>query len=122
MQKRILFAFFIAFWGILFLSSCTSDTLVPEVIDPGKQVSFSSDIQPIFNANCVRCHSGSTAPELREGKSYSSLISGNYINKTTPDQSILYLEMAPNGGMSSYSNSSDAQLVLLWIQQGANEN
>jgi mono/diheme cytochrome c family protein len=121
MQKRILIMLLIAVGGVFFITSCTSDTLVPEKIDPGKKVSFSSDIQPIFNANCISCHSGNTAPDLREGKSYSSLISGNYINKTAPNQSVLYIEMAPNGGMSSYTNASEAQLVLLWIQQGANE-
>jgi hypothetical protein len=122
MQKKIIAAVLTILAGGLFLFSCTYDTLVPEGINPNTPVSFSTDIQPIFTQNCVKCHGGTTNPDLREGKSYASLTTGNYINTASPAESVLYVEMAPNGGMSSYSNASQAQLVLLWIQQGAKNN
>jgi hypothetical protein len=121
MQKRKFLTISIVVLGILFLYSCSYDTLVPEKINPDKKVVFSTDIQPVFTQNCITCHSGSLAPDLREGKSYASLFAGSFIDTITPEQSVLYREMAPNGGMSSYTNVSDAQLVLLWIQQGAHE-
>jgi hypothetical protein len=39
-------------------------------------VSFSADIQPIFNNNCIMCHNQShfTGLDLREGKSYNLLV------------------------------------------------
>ncbi|MBI2486081.1 MAG: hypothetical protein HYW01_03805 [Deltaproteobacteria bacterium] len=42
-----------------------------------EEVRFSEDIQPIFNANCIRCHSGASAPlglDLSEGLSFSNLV------------------------------------------------
>lgn len=122
MQKRISIPAFLALISTFFLYSCTYNTLVPEQVNPDQKVVYATDIQPIFTQKCISCHAGNTAPDLREGKSYASLISGNYINKTTPAQSVLYLEIIPNGGMFKYSNNvTDSQLVLLWIQQGANE-
>jgi len=122
MQKRSFIPFFISVMGVFFLYSCTYDTLVPEKINPSQKVAFATDIQPIFTQKCITCHTGNPAPDLRAGKSYSSLITGKYINTATPNQSILYTEIAPNGGMFQYSNNiSDSQLVLLWIQQGAND-
>ena len=44
---------------------------------PGEEVSFSEDIQPIFNSNCIRCHAGAGAPlglDLSEGVSFSNLV------------------------------------------------
>lgn len=44
---------------------------------PGEEVSLSADIQPIFDANCIRCHSGASAPlglDLSEGLSFSNLV------------------------------------------------
>ena len=120
MQKNILFAFFIILMCAFFLYSCSYDTLVPEKINPDKQVVFATDIQPIFTQSCASCHPSRHAPDLRDGKSYSSLITGNYINKSAPSQSLLYTVMTPNGTMN-YAGLSASQLVLLWIQQGAKE-
>jgi len=112
--------------GIFFFYSCSYDTLVPEKINPTTPVSFTNDIQPIFSQNsspkCTSCHAGSTDPDLREGKSYTSLMNGGFVDTITPANSIIYTEMAANGGMSGYTNPTDAQLVLLWIQQGAKNN
>ncbi len=44
---------------------------------PTEGVSLSADIQPIFNANCIRCHSGAGAPlglDLSEGFSFDNLV------------------------------------------------
>ena len=123
MRKRIFSLAFLAIMGVFFFYSCAYDTLVPDKINPDKKVLFSTDIQPIFTQKCVTCHTGSPAPDLRPGNSYNSLTTGNYINKTSPNQSKIYTEIAPNGGMYQWSNNiTDSQLVLLWIQQGALNN
>jgi hypothetical protein len=123
MRKKIIIALSLIFLGSLFFYSCTYDTLVPENINPDQPVKYSTDIQPIFTQKCISCHTGTPAPDLREGTSYASLMSGNYVNKAAPNQSVIYTETAPNGGMYKYSNNNtDSQLILLWIQQGANNN
>ena len=122
MQKRILVTFFMVILGGLFLYSCSNDTLVPAQINPATKISFATNIQPIFTQKCIGCHNGTTSPDLRTGNSFASLTSLGLINTGSPGQSILYTEMAPNGGMAGYTNTTDAQVVLLWIQQGAKNN
>jgi hypothetical protein len=49
----------------------------PPAPPPDEEVSFLTDIQPIFDANCIRCHSGATAPlglDLSEGVSFGNLV------------------------------------------------
>lgn len=93
-----------------------------------RTVTFSQDIQSIFTKSCALsgCHStGGQAPNLTLTASYNSLIIGNYINKTSPENSYLYLKMTgkkgtvmPVGGMNKDYNA----LILAWIKQGANNN
>lgn len=49
----------------------------PPAPPPVEEVSLSTDIQPIFDANCIRCHAGAAAPlglDLREGLSFGNLV------------------------------------------------
>jgi hypothetical protein len=93
-----------------------------------RTVTFSQDILSIFNKSCnlSGCHSvGGQAPNLTQAAAYNSLIIGNYINKTSAENSFLYLKMTgkkgsvmPVGGMNKDYNA----LILAWIKQGANNN
>jgi len=117
---------------IFILSSCTSDYIIPEPPAPPEappspnenKISYSGEIQPIFNAKCVSCHGvGQAAPVLAAGKSYQALMSSaGMIDTITPGNSKLYQEMAPGGGMSSHCNKSNADSVYKWIRQGAKNN
>ena len=126
MQKKIFGGLFVFLAGLLIFGSCAKDTLVapaPIVINPNLTISFKDTIQPIFTGGCLgSCHSGTIAPDLRDGKAYNSLTSGNYINTGSPAQSIIYTEMAPGGGMSGHCTVDQAALVLAWIKQGALDN
>jgi hypothetical protein len=128
-KKRFLTTVMVA---VLFiLSGCYKDRTVPN-LDNGstitKQVSFASDIIPIFNSSCNMsgCHSsGGHSPNLIAANAYSSLTNGNYIDLDTPENSPIYLWMTgkkstpmPVGGMNTTYNS----LVLAWIKQGAKNN
>lgn len=58
-------------------TSVTTSTTVTTSTVPGA-VSFSTHVQPIFDANCVLCHTGSFPPvglNLTAGVSYSNLVS-----------------------------------------------
>lgn len=103
-------------------TSCEKYKILPQPVDPNAIWSFKTDIQPIFNEKCVKCHGsgGSNPLILSEGKSYDALIKGGYV--TAPaETSKLYSEMT---GSSHDSRSSDSEKlkVLYWIEQGAKNN
>jgi len=116
---------------VLLMNSCTKDTTViidntPEIT---KTVSFSKDIQPIFNNSCATagCHSGKQAPNLSAATSYVALTTGGYLNTGTPNTSVVYLWLTgkeavamPSGATNNPSNING--LMLAWIKQGAKNN
>lgn len=106
----------------MFSTGCYYDQVLPSGPDPGKDVSYATDIQSIFDANCISCHGGSIAPNLSSGVSYNNLSSGGYINTTDPSSSLIYTKIAPGGSMESHAGPGDAATVLLWIEQGAKDN
>jgi len=116
---------------LLFLSaavfSCTYDFIKKaEPINPSTPVSFATQILPIFTSDgCTGCHKpGGQTPDYTIPNTYSSIMSNNVVNTTTPESSLLYT--VPNPTTSGHTwtklTSSQAQLILLWIQQGALNN
>ena len=86
-------------------------------------VSFATNIQPIFNSDCVSCHdAGGTSPDLTEGNAYNDLFTNNLVDTLNPESSVLYTKMAKGGSMYSFTKTGQADLVLKWIQQGAQNN
>ena len=95
-----------------------------------KTVSLNSDLIPVFAKNCVLsgCHtSGGQAPDLSADNAFISLTSGNFLNKTAPQNSTLYLWLTgketvamPFGAANNPSNIN--ALVLAWITEGAKNN
>ncbi|MCX6183012.1 MAG: hypothetical protein NT150_13920 [Bacteroidetes bacterium] len=93
-------------------------------------ISFSKNIQPIFNKSCsnLGCHSGNNPPgglNLENTKSLNSLKGGGYINLGDPKSSIVYASMTSNTAPMPTSGKLDTcttKLVLKWIQQGAKNN
>lgn len=123
MQKRKIVYLFLFLFGIMFLASCEYETIKPETTPVPTVISYSTDIQPIWNKTCTGCHGqGLTAPDLSAGASYNSLINGGLVDTQNPQASIIYTVMASGGSMSAYTNASDANLVLEWIKQGAKNN
>jgi len=122
MIKKLFFLFII---GIT-IQSCNYDFIKEaEPVDPGSNVSFSQQILPIFNSNnnCTACHKpGSTSPDLTAANAYSSV--GSLINTSTPASSRLYTFPEPSTGTHNWKKytASQAQLILLWITQGALNN
>jgi len=125
--KKILLIFGVA----VLVGGCVYDFIVPEqipVIDPedpnAEQISFSTDIQAIFDSKCISCHTtGKQLPDLSAANAYSSLNSTRYINSSSPAQSNIYTRANPSNTDShpKYSEA-EAALVLIWIQQGAKNN
>ena len=107
---------------IAILSGCSNYTIPTPPCEEGTSgVSFSGDIQPIFNSNCIACHSGAQAPDLREGWSYEELVDGGYIAE--PEfacESILYQKLSE--GHNGVPGDEEIMQILGWIQEGAREN
>jgi hypothetical protein len=106
-----------AFIGI---SSCEKYAIIPPVINPVDSIHFQTDIQPIFNANCLTCHGAIRAPDLRDGASYTALTTGHYVDPPG-ETSRLYTKMT-GADHAPKSSDLDKQKVLIWINQGALDN
>lgn len=113
-------------------TDCRYSFIVPEDVpeinpeDPNApQVSFAQEIQPIFTANCVSCHTtGKQRPDLSEGNAFNSLNSSRYINDSNPAESLIYQHPHPDSNTHKQKKytAAQAQLVLTWITQGAKNN
>jgi len=128
-KKYLVLLVMILMIGSVVLIGCYKNKTVyldaPAITRP---VTFSQDIQPIFTKSCALsgCHvAGSQIPNLSPAAAYTSLITGNYIDKANPANSLIYLKMTgkkgtvmPPSGMNKEYNA----LILAWIQQGANNN
>lgn len=108
----------------LTLSGCYYDKFEEE--NPSDQVSYTADIQPIFNAYCTSCHPVLVAnPDLSSGNSYSSITNGIYIVPNDIDASTLYQRLLGNPSIMPPSGSlsaSEINSVKSWIEQGALDN
>jgi len=110
----------------LIISGCYYDEVVEEIILEDTIVSFSAEIQPIFNTNCTSCHPLIVAaPNLTEDKSYDAILMGNYIVSKDLEASILYQRllgqptiMPPSGSLPK----NKIELIKRWIEQGALNN
>lgn len=128
--------------SLCLLASCVdmgSEPKDPE-IPPEGSVSFASDVQPVFDANCATsgCHTAghSTGLDLTKGNSYENLVnveSKNFsplklVGPKKPDDSVLYLKItgdsATGSRMPPGGTLSDATVAIIrtWISEGAENN
>jgi len=100
-------------------------------------VSFASDIQPIFNGNCVSCHGFNGGLSLRSGSSYANLVNVASVGyapavRVVPydtTNSVLYVKLTKPGvfgqGMPQGAFPLSRTLidkVKAWILEGARNN
>jgi len=114
----IIFAGMLA--GILLFGSCEKVVFPPVEIELPDTVSYSLDIQPVWDNKCVSCHNGGRDPDLRPENSYVSLMSGGYINIDEPEESELMKKLY--GSHDSRATEGEKQLILAWIDEGAKNN
>ena len=105
---------------ILVLSLFACEKYIIPTPDIPVDISFSTQIQPIFDANCVGCHSGGMDPDLRPGESYDALIDGGYVNTDDPESSELYTKL--RGTHDSRATEEEKLTILQWITEGALNN
>ena len=134
-KNKKLIAISIVLFGMfeLVISGCQKNTtavipLVPETVT--KTVSFSKDLVPVLTDNCALsgCHvKGANAPDLTAGSAYNSLTNGSYIDKSSPENSLVYKRLtgkiSPGMPLGKSPNPSNIDgLMLAWIEQGAKNN
>ncbi len=97
-------------------------------------IDYASEIQSVFDANCVGCHKGDDAPRGLRLTSYEDAVAGgeggSIVTACQPDSSLLYLKVAlasppsgermPKGG--PYFSDSRLALMRQWIAEGARES
>ncbi len=119
-MKKIYFVVLSGVFAIMY--SCTYNELVIEELPPiEEEVSFSDEIQPIFDSKCVNCHGGSGGLYLEADVSYGNIVP-SLINETIPEESEIYTTPSLTGSHYVKYSAEEAQLVLTWIEQEAQNN
>lgn len=106
---------------VLILSACTKYVIpTPPCPEGDMTAAFSADIQSIFDAKCITCHSGGQSPDLSEGWAYDELMDGGYVDTDFPCESVLYQIFS--GSHDGRASEDEVLQILGWIQHGAQDN
>jgi hypothetical protein len=113
----------------LMATSCYYDEMPPEPEIPIPDVvSYSKDIQPLWDQDCVSCHNtGAAAPDLSATNSYLALTKNNkYVIPGNAASSVLHKSLIWDGAkpMPTMVKWSDSKIALVdkWINDGALNN
>ncbi|MEX0595088.1 MAG: c-type cytochrome [Candidatus Paceibacterota bacterium] len=121
----------------LFISSCINNvedlTLSDDdPLPPQKEISYASDIQPIFNSNCTGCHGGTSGVTLSSYNSTMNSVGNRYgteiVVPGNPGESPLVDKIEPNPEFGSRMpngsglTNEEISKIKAWIQDGAKDN
>ena len=100
-----------------------------------ENVSFTNDVQPIFDQSCTSCHPSSGNLDLTSANSYTQLVdvdasgySGKRVIAGDADNSILFKKIDGSGAYGSNmplgGSLSSGQIATIkqWIEEGAKNN
>lgn len=107
---------------MLLLAACEKEVFETVVI-PNDDLSYSLDIQPIFDDKCVSCHPPTKGLDLTEPVSYDELVPEfvTVADSANPRGSKLYGKI--NGSShSSKTTDIEKQKIEKWISQGVLNN
>lgn len=123
---------------VFLLAGCSDHGSPLETDDPpvdNGPVSFTDDIQPIFNSNCIGCHGegGNAGLDLRSSSSYNNLVGVAATNSmgilvVAGDSESSVIAQRLNGALGGFMPPTGPlqdpirALVLEWINDGALEN
>jgi hypothetical protein len=103
----------------------------PSLVQGGEHgVSFSRDIQPIFDRKCASCHPA-VYPylDLRAGRSYAQLVgvspptAASYERVVRGQPQLSYLLLHPvDPSRKGLLTAAERQLIIRWIAEGAKDN
>jgi uncharacterized membrane protein len=87
-------------------------------------VRFSTDVLPILDSSCVKCHNSSVARDGVAVDTYANLLTGGTVVANNADDSSL-LSSVVSGRMppgTKKLTAAQIQLIVDWINQGAPDN
>jgi len=90
-------------------------------------VSYANDVQPIFEANCTRCHGRRRQEKKLNLTSYPTLVSRNVVSPGDAEGSSLYQKITlPGSGRMPLQgdplSQQDIDKIKKWINAGATDN
>jgi hypothetical protein len=119
------------------LQSCYKDIGPVEETSniPLEEVSFSKDVQPVFNQYCISCHPNSGNLNLTQGNAYGELVnvnasgySGVLVIPGDSENSILYKKIdgsnlyGSNMPLGTSLPANQIAIIKKWIDDGAKNN
>ena len=118
---RWMLALFIAGYG---LASCTYYTNDYNPLEVPDNVSFETDIIPIFEVSCntAGCHDGTISPDLRADAAYRNLDRGGYISEPGVAENNVLYQVIDGGTMDAYATDLDRAFIKKWLDEGALDN
>ena len=111
------------FLPLLLAALAACEKVVFEPPEVTEEISYATDIQPIWDAKCVTCHPPTKGLDLNAENSFNQLVP-EYVapaDSTDPENSDLYRKLT---GSSHVSRTGDLEkaTILKWIKQGAPDN
>lgn len=117
------------------LAASAEETKLPPASDK-KDVTYATDIKPIFDANCAKCHSGERAKAKLHMDTLEGVLKGTKMGKivTTGDSAKSFIVKSiahatgekdewmppvPNKAGAKTLTPEEIGLVRAWIDQGA---
>ncbi len=117
------------------LTANSAETKLPAASDK-KDLTYAKDIKPIFDANCIKCHSGERAKAKLHMESLEGILkgtkggkivtagdsAGSFIVKCithTTEEKDEWMPPIPNKAGAKTLTAEEIGLVRAWIDQGA---
>jgi len=126
--KSIAILVFVIMAGV----GCKKEYLSIPYVDPTIPISYSTQINPIWQTSCMGsgCHNtGGIPPILTTDKSYNNLLTGGFIDPTitVPENVVLYKQLKGLDGLSEMPPSAplsaeQMEIIKTWIIQGSKNN
>lgn len=100
----------LALLSVVLLSSCLTNVDEEQELDPCNTVTFTLDVKPIIDANCISCHStsGGQSPNLETYQAISAnanLVKSEVVAKTMP--------------IGGSLTDAEIQAISCWVDNGA---
>lgn len=83
--------------------------------------SFSADVVPVLNL-CNTCHTHGWTPSTTASTFYTNLVSGGYVNTTTPTAGKIYQKLSGSHPSGSTISATQKSTVVTWITEGSKNN
>ncbi len=108
---------------LLLATMAACEKVVFEPPEVTQEISYATEIQPIWDAKCVDCHPPTKGLDLTAENSFNNLVP-EYVapaDSADPENSDLYRKLTGSSHVSRTSELEKAT-VLKWITQGAPDN